>query len=137
MTEVLILNIYHALYMISIEGFLDPIILQINLIDHLTEEIPVTDTAHVHIQEKTRFQCVLLLRHPSIPRDSRYSRSRSNSHTRNKLKTIQSQTSNNPINFEKHMYQPTQMATAITPTSWFYSLCSHTQESQNKNEYPS
>ena len=76
-------------------------------------------------------------RPPSRPRDSRYSRSRSHSQTRNKINTIQQQNSNDPINFEIHMYHPTEMANALTPTSWFYSLYTHTPSNQNHRDYPS
>ena len=61
-------------------------------------------------------------RPPSRPRDSRYSRSRSHSDTRNKINTIQQQSSSDPFKFEVHMYHPTEMANALTPTSWFYTL---------------
>ena len=76
-------------------------------------------------------------RPPSRPRDSRYSRSRSHSQTRSKIKNIQPQTSNDPINFEIHMYHPTELANALTPTSWFYSLYTHTSSNQNHRDYPS
>ena len=35
------------------------------------------------------------------------------------------------------MYHPTKMAYALPPTSWFYSLYSHTSERHNKPDYPS
>ena len=35
------------------------------------------------------------------------------------------------------MYQPTEMANALTPTSWFYSLYAHTSSNQNHRDYPS
>ena len=76
-------------------------------------------------------------RPPSRPRHSRDSRSRSHSNTRTKLNTIQPQTQNEPINFEIHMYHPTEMANAVTPTSWFYSLYTHTPSNQNQRDYPS
>ena len=76
-------------------------------------------------------------RPPSRPRDSRYSRSRSHSQTRNKINTLQQQNSNDPINFEIHMYHPTEMANALTPTSWFYSLYTHTPSNQDHRDYPS
>ena len=76
-------------------------------------------------------------RPPSRPRDSRYSRSRSQSRTRNKIDIIQPQTSTDPINFEIHMYHPTQMINALTPTSWFYSLYTHASSDQNQRDYPS
>ena len=73
-------------------------------------------------------------RPPSRPRDFRYSRSRSHSHTRNKINNIQPQTSTDPINFEIHIYHPTEMANALTPTSWFYSLYTHASPNQNQRD---
>ena len=35
------------------------------------------------------------------------------------------------------MYHPTEMANALTPTSWFYSLYTHTSERYNGNDHPS
>ena len=35
------------------------------------------------------------------------------------------------------MYHPTEMANALTPTSWFYSLYLHTPEKYNNNDHPS
>ena len=35
------------------------------------------------------------------------------------------------------MYHPTEMANAITPTSWFYSLYTHASPNQNQRDYPS
>ena len=35
------------------------------------------------------------------------------------------------------MYHPTEMANALTPTSWFYSLYTHTSSNQNHRDYPS
>ena len=42
---------------------------------------------------------------------------------------IQTQDQSDPIKFEVHMYHPTAMAIAVTPTSWFYTLCVHTPSS--------
>ena len=69
--------------------------------------------------------------------DFRYSRSRSHSKTRNKLNTIQMQTQIDPINFEVHMYHPTELTNAVTPTSWFSSLYTHTPSNQIQRDYPS
>ena len=63
---------------------------------------------------------------PSRLRDSRFSRSRSHSNSRNKINIIQPQVQSEPIKFEVHMYHPTTMANAVTPTSWFYALYVHT-----------
>ena len=73
----------------------------------------------------------------SRQRGSRYSRSRSHSNTRNKLNTIQSRHQTGPINFEVHMYHPTEMANTVTPKSWFYSLYIQTRSSQIQRENPS
>ena len=35
------------------------------------------------------------------------------------------------------MYHPTELANALTPTSWFYSLYTHTSSNQNHRDYPS
>ena len=76
-------------------------------------------------------------RPPSRPREARFSRSRSHSNTRNKLNAIQPQHQNDPINFEVHMYHPTEMANAVTLTSWFYYLDTHTPPNQFQRDCPS
>ena len=76
-------------------------------------------------------------RPPSRPRDSRLSRSRSHSNSRNKINTIQTQEQSDPIKFEVHMYHPTAMANAVTPTSWFYTLYVHTPSSITQRDNPS
>ena len=35
------------------------------------------------------------------------------------------------------MYHPTEMANALTPTSWFYTLYTHSSPNQNQRDYPS
>ena len=45
------------------------------------------------------------------------------------------QNNQSPTNFEFHMYHPTEMANASTPTSWFYSLYLHTPERYNDNDH--
>ena len=79
----------------------------------------VIDIDHVSFQEikKNFTKYTSSYIPPSRPRDSRYSRSCSHSNTRNKLNTIQTQTRNDPNNFEVHLYHPTEMAKAVTPTS--------------------
>ena len=76
-------------------------------------------------------------RPPSRPRDSRFSRSRSHFNSRNKINMIQQQDQADPINFEVHMYHPTAMANAVTPTSWFYTLYVHTPSSIVQRDNPS
>ena len=106
------------------------------LTNHLIDVILVTDIDHAHIQEIiTRHS--FSFRPPSRPRDSRYSRSRPYSSTRNKPDTIQPQTQNDPINFEVHMYHPTEMTNAVPPTIWFYSKYTHTPSIQIQRDYPS
>ena len=74
---------------------------------------------------------------PSRPRNSRFSRSRSHSNSRNKINIIQQQEQTDPIKFEVHMYHPTAMADAVTPTSWFYTLYVHTPSSIVQRDNPS
>ena len=50
---------------------------------------------------------------------------------------IQSQDQSEPIKFEVHMYHPTAMANAVTPTSWFYTLYVHTPSSIVQRDNPS
>ena len=50
---------------------------------------------------------------------------------------IQPQDSSDPIKFEVHMYHPTEIANAVTPTSWFYTLYVHTPSSIIQKENPS
>ena len=76
-------------------------------------------------------------RPPSRPRDPRFSRSRSASNSRNKVNMIQPQDQSDPIKFEVHMYHPTEIANAVTPTSWFYTLYVHTPTSIIQKENPS
>ena len=76
-------------------------------------------------------------RPPSRPRDSRFSRSRSHSNSRNNINMIQQQDQTDPIKFEVHMYHPTAMANAVTPTSWFYTLYVHTPSSIVQRDNPS
>ena len=81
------------------------------------------DTDHVLIRETTiLLKYTSSFRPPSGPRDSRCSRSRSHSTTRNKVITVQTQPTNDPLQFEVQMYQPTEMAKSFTPISWFYSF---------------
>ena len=92
----------------------------------------VLDTDHAPIPETTNSY-----RPPSRPRDSRFSRSRSHSNSRNKINMIQQQDQSDPINFEEHMYHPTGMANAVTPTSWFYTLYVHTPSCIVQKDNPS
>ena len=50
---------------------------------------------------------------------------------------IQPQDQTEPIKFEVHMYHPTAMANAVTPTSWFYTLYVHTPSSITQKDNPS
>ena len=76
-------------------------------------------------------------RPPSRPRDSRFSRSRSHSNSRNKINMIQSQYQSEPTKVEVHMYHPTAMANAVTPTSWFFTLYVHSPSSIIQKDNPS
>ena len=50
---------------------------------------------------------------------------------------IQQQDQSDPIKFEVHMYHPTAMANADTPTSWFYTLYVHTPSIIVQRDNPS
>ena len=50
---------------------------------------------------------------------------------------IQQQDQSDPIKFEVHMYHPTAMANAVTPTSWFYTRYVHTPSSITQRDHPS
>ena len=50
---------------------------------------------------------------------------------------IQQQDQADPIKFEVHIYHPTAMANAVTPTSWFYTLYVHTPSSIVQRDNPS
>ena len=50
---------------------------------------------------------------------------------------VQSQDPSEPIIFEVHMYHPTAMANAVTPTSWFYTLYVYTPSSIVQRDNPS
>ena len=50
---------------------------------------------------------------------------------------IQPQDQSDPIKFEVHMYHPTTMANAVTPTSWFYTLYVYTPSSITQRDNPS
>ena len=76
-------------------------------------------------------------RPPSRPRDSRFSRPRSHSNSRNKINMIQQQDQSDPIKFEVHLYHTTAIANAVTPTSWFYTLYVHTPSSIVQRDNPS
>ena len=42
-----------------------------------------------------------------------------------------------PLKFEVHIYHPTAMANAVTPTNWFYTLYVHTPSSIIQRDSPS
>ena len=50
---------------------------------------------------------------------------------------IQPQDQSDPTKFEVHMYHPTAIANAVTPTSWFYTLYVHTPSSITQRDHPS
>ena len=56
---------------------------------------------------------------------------------KNKINMIQPQDHSDTIKFEVHMYHPTAMAYAVTPTSWFYTLYVHTPSSITQRDNPS
>ena len=60
-------------------------------------------------------RCTSNFRSPFRPKASRHSRCRSNSNNRNKVSTIQTETSNDPINIEVHKCDPTEIAQKFVP----------------------
>ena len=54
-----------------------------------------------------------------------------------KIIIIQPQDQSDPMKFEVHMYHPTAIANAVTPTSWFYTLYVHTPSSITQRDNPS
>ena len=50
---------------------------------------------------------------------------------------LQQQDQSEPIKFEVHMYHPTAMANAVTPTSWFSALYVRTPSSITQRDNPS
>ena len=102
------------------------------LIDRLIDTILALDTDHAPIQETTILQDIQI-HTDHLPDqeilDSRFSRSRSHSNSKNKINMIQPQDQSDSKKFEVHMYHPTEMANAVTPTSWFYTLYVHTPSS--------
>ena len=106
--------------------------------DLLIDTTLALDIVHALIQETIISQKYTnSYRPPSRPRDSRFSRSRSHSNPRNKINMIQPQDQSDLIKFEVHMYHPTEMANAVTPTSWFYTLYVHTPSSKTQRDNPS
>ena len=95
------------------------------LTDHLLDMTLSTFIDHVHIQEtKTISQDTHLpLDHLHDPEILNFL---DLTHTQSKIITIQPHTPQDPLNFDVHMYHPTEMANAVAPTRWFYSLYIHT-----------
>ena len=135
MTRILLSHNTHDYDMTIIKQIRDPLA---HLTGHPTDPpidmTLVTDIDQVRIQEiTTNLQDnTSSFRPPSRPRDSRSSRSRSHYNTRNKLNTKHPQTQNDRINFGVHMYHPTKVANALKPSSWLYSLYTHTPSNQTK-----
>ena len=106
--------------------------------DLLIDPTLALDKYYAPIPEKIKFTKYTNPYRPlSRPRASRFSRSRSHSSPRNKINLIQPQDQSDPIKFEVHMYHPTAMANAVTPTSWFYTLYVHTPSSITQRDNPS
>ena len=106
-------------------------------IDLLIDTTLPLDIDHAPIPETIILQNIQFHTEPSKPRDSRFFESRSDSNPRNKINMIQPQDQSDPIKFEVHMYHPTAMANAVTPTSWFYTLYVHTLSSITQRDNPS
>ena len=137
MTKVLILHTTPDQDMIHTNVTLDLTVLLL-LIDPHIDKTLVLDTDHAPLQEITNSPNTQIhIDHLQRPRDSRFSRSRSHSNSRNKINMIQQQDQTDPIKFEVHMYHPTAMANAVTPTSWFYTRYVHTPSSIVQRDNPS
>ena len=137
MTKVLLLHITLDHDMILTNVIPGLTVLHTDLhIDLLIDTTLALDVDHPLIPE-TKFLQNIQIHTPSKPRDSRFSRSRSHSNTGNGINMIQSQDQSDPIKFEVHMYHPTAMANAVTPTSWFYTLYVHTPSSITQRDNPS
>ena len=141
MTKVLLLHNTLDHDMSTIKKIRVPIALFTDLLsDPLIDVTLVTYRSRSYSRDNNNFaRYTSSYRPPSRPRDSRSSRSRSpsTSNARNKLNTIQPQAQNHPINFKVHMYHPTEMANAVTPTSWFYALYTDTPSNQFQRDYSS
>ena len=128
MTKIPLLHNTHDYNMTIIKNVQD-------ITDHLTDPnkdllLDVTLVPDIDHETTIFSRYTSAFRPPSRPRDSRSSRSRSHSNTRNKLNTIHPQTQNDPINFEVHINHTTEMANAVTPTSLFYYLYTRTPPNQ-------
>ena len=107
-------------------------------IDRHIEKIHVIDINHVHTLEIDNFHNTLrhidlLHNHENLDLSDIDQVLRQ----KNKVNNIQTEQLNSPINFGIHMYHPTEMANALTPTSWLYYLYLHTPERYNENHHPS
>ena len=106
-------------------------------IDLLIDTTLALDIDHCYSRDNNFTKYRNSYRPSSNPRDSRFSRSRSHSNPRNKINMIQPQDQSDPIIFEVHMYHPTAMANAVTPTNWFYTTYVHTPSSITQRYNPS
>ena len=118
MTELLLLHILTDQHMTTIDEIHVPIVHNTDLhTDHQKRQ----DSRHryksrSYSRDRQVPQNTSSYRSPSQPQHSRPFRSRSGSETKNKFNNIQTEQSKSPINFEIHMYHPTEMANALTPT---------------------
>ena len=139
MTKVLLLHTSPDQDMIHTNVILDLTVLLTDLpIDPHIDKTLVLDTDHAPIQEITNSPNTQI--HIDHLQDQETLDSLDLAHTpisRNKINTIQQQDQTDPIKFEVHMYHPTAMANAVTPTSWFCTLYVHTPSSIVQRDNPS
>ena len=121
MTELLLLHTITGQDMIIIDEIHVLIVHHKDLLkDHFIDKIHALDKHHVQTPKLNHFHNIL--HHMDLL---------AYQETLDLLDFIQ----NNQI--EIHMYHPKEMANALTPTSWFYSLYLHTPGRYNDNDHPS
>ena len=108
------------------------------LIDRLIDTILALDIDHAPILETIIFQDIKI--HTDHLPDQEILDFLDLVHTNTleiKINTTQPQDQTDSVKLEVHMYHPTAMANAVTPTSWFYTLYVHTPSIIIQKDSPS
>ena len=138
MTELLLLHNLTDQDMTTIDEIHVPIVHPTDLhIDQHIDKILAIDVNYVFTLETDNFQNTLHYLDLLLNHDSPDLLDLDQVLKHEKIENNHTGESNSPINFETHMYHPTEMANALTPTSWLYSLYLHTPERHNDNDHPS